>query len=165
MVCRTISLWLVTSVLAFVVSCNDNNESRSSEEINSQPAEETYANEPSEEDTISEPDYSDVDQDHLIRFDHDSVLGHIRQALDDEGHVKVIGSTPEEILEQFGEPIAMIRQGKSGTEGSKEAWVYHVYPQDSTGLYIFFQDGKSVEHRLDSFNGVYGSHLERWFRP
>ncbi len=165
MLLRSLTLWSAISVLAFVVSCNDNNDSRHSEETDSEHTEVTNADKPPDTDSDSQPNYSDADEDHLVQFDHDSVLDHIRQALDEQGYVKVIDSTPEEVLERFGEPIAMIRQGESGTEGSKEAWVYHVYPKDSTGLYIFFRDGKSVEHRLDSFNGVYGSPLERWFRP
>jgi len=47
----------------------------------------------------------------------------------------------------LGNPELLIRQG------DKEVWVFHPYDQDSTGLYLFFENGKLINSKLDEFNG------------
>jgi hypothetical protein len=58
----------------------------------------------------------------------------------------------------------MIRQGQRGSGWHKEVWVLPIYQEDSTGLYIYIQNGQVVDWRLDTFVGL-RSHpqLLEWF--
>ncbi len=120
---------------------------------------------PEDEAIDDEPVEAEPDEEEFVELDPDMVRAHIREALDDEGRLHVLQRTPQEIEEELGESEALIRQGKRDNGRSKEATVYRLYPDDATGLYIFFDEGKSVDYRMDSFHGVSGSYLERWFRP
>ncbi len=148
---------LLLIIIVFFVACGEDQNNAADQPEHSQ--------EQQTQKTLDETDRPTPPEDEMVELDPEMVKSTIRDALDDEGKLHVLNRTPEEIEYELGEPIAIIRQGYREEGRSKEAMVYHVYDQDATGLYIFFERGTSVDYRLDSFHGVYGSALEAWFRP
>jgi hypothetical protein len=84
--------------------------------------------------------------------------------LNENNELVVSGRSVDELLELIGEPMSMIRQGQRGSGWHKEVWVLPIYQEDSTGLYIYIQNGKVADWRLDTFVGI-GNHpqLLEWF--
>lgn len=84
--------------------------------------------------------------------------------LNEHDELVVSGRSVEELLEMIGEPMSMIRQGQRGSGWHKEVWILPIYREDSTGLYLYIQNGQVVDWRLDTFVGI-GNHpnLLEWF--
>lgn len=73
-------------------------------------------------------------------------------------------------LEFRGRTLADVEQalGKafdSKQSGDRAVWLYRVYPDDSTTLYLFAKNGTVERFRLDEFNGWDGSSALSWFTP
>lgn len=87
-----------------------------------------------------------------------------RPLLNENNELLLTGRTVDELLELIGEPMSMLRQGQRGSGWHKEVWVLPIYQEDSTGLYIYIQNGKVADWRLDTFVGL-RSHpqLLEWF--
>ena len=85
--------------------------------------------------------------------------------LDVNNQLDITGRSVDELLELIGEPMSMIRQGQRGSEWHKEVWILPIYQKDSTGLYIYIENNRVTDWRLDTFVGI-GSHpqLIEWFR-
>lgn len=148
------NLQIFIASIVLIIACGEDQNSAADQPENSQ-----------EQQTIDEADRPAPPEEEMVELDPELVKSNIRDALDDAGRLHVLNRSPEEIEYELGEPIALIRQGYREEGRSKEAMVYQMYDQDATGLYIFFERGVSVDYRLDSFHGVYGSALEAWFRP
>lgn len=85
--------------------------------------------------------------------------------LDDENMLDMSGRCLHELLDIIGEPRFLLRQGHRDADRSKEIWILHIYKKDSTGLYLFFEDGKIADWQLDTFMGIGNhSHLLEWFK-
>ncbi len=84
--------------------------------------------------------------------------------LNENNELILTGRSVDELLELIGEPMSMIRQGQRGSGWHKEVWVLPIYQEDSTGLYIYIQNGQVADWRLDTFVGI-RSHpqLLEWF--
>ena len=77
--------------------------------------------------------------------------------LNEDNELIVSGRSVDELLELIGEPPHMLRQGHRGSGWHKEVWILPIYQEDSTGLYIYIQNGQVSDWRLDTFVGV-GNH-------
>jgi len=88
-----------------------------------------------------------------------------RALLNEDNELIVSGRSVDELLELIGEPMSMIRQGQRGSGWHKEVWILPIYQEDSTGLYIYIENGQVADWRLDTFVGI-GNHpqLLEWFR-
>ena len=162
MITDYLKIGLMLCCLVMFTGCGNNDTvDYPEEDVTESEAEQPEQTEAEQQD----PDFDDVDEDELLELDPSNVRSQIREALDDNNRLHVLNRTTEALKNDLGEPIAMIREGEPGGENTKEAWVYRVYSQDATGLYIFFEGDRSVDFTLDTFSGVSGSRLERWFRP
>lgn len=85
--------------------------------------------------------------------------------LNEDNQLVVTGRTVDELLDIIGEPLAMLRQGQRGSGWHREVWILPIYREDSTGLYLYIENGKVTEFRLDTFVGI-GNHpgLLEWFQ-
>ncbi len=84
--------------------------------------------------------------------------------LNENNELIVSGRSVDELLELIGEPMSLLRQGQRGSGWHKEVWILPIYQEDSTGLYLYIQNGEVVDWRLDTFVGLQ-SHpqLLEWF--
>jgi hypothetical protein len=74
--------------------------------------------------------------------------------LNEAGYLDLVGKKMSEIDEVLGEAPVVVRQSIKGAPMRKEIRVYFPYQEDSTGLYIFFENETIVEFKMDEFNGI-----------
>lgn len=74
--------------------------------------------------------------------------------LNEEGYLDLLGRSMAEIDEVLGESPIVARQSIRGAPIRKEIRVYLPYEEDSTGLYIFFENERVIEFKMDEFNGI-----------
>lgn len=79
--------------------------------------------------------------------------------LNDEGYLDLLGKSMSDIDEVFGEAPIVAKQSIKGAPIRKEIRVYMPYQEDSTGLYIFFENEIVIEFKMDEFNGIIQSGL------
>lgn len=87
-----------------------------------------------------------------------------RNLLSEDHTLDPSGLTVGELLERIGEPRFVIRQGDRDAPFHREIWILPIYLEDSTGLYLYFENGVVTKWRLDTFMGM-GNHpqLLEWF--
>ncbi len=123
--------------------------------------------EPEAADRAAEPADSDRQPDSrpAVTIPPEVINPDYKALLNDDNELIVSGRTVDELLELVGEPPHILRQGHRGSGWHKEVWVLPIYQEDSTGLYIYIQNGQVSDWRLDTFMGV-GNHpqLLEWFR-
>jgi len=76
------------------------------------------------------------------------------QFLNTEGYLDLLGRSMTEIDAVLGESPIVVRQSIKGAPIRKEIRVYMPYQEDSTGLYIFFENERIIEFKMDEFNGI-----------
>jgi hypothetical protein len=64
-----------------------------------------------------------------------------------------------EIDQVLGSSPILVRQSIQGAPIRKEIRVYLPYEEDSTGLYLYFENERVVAFKLDEFNGIIHSGL------
>ncbi len=69
------------------------------------------------------------------------------------------GESTTRVRQLLGEPPFLIRSIAANPEFNREIWIFNAYPEDPTGLYLFFKAGKLDSSRLDEFPGLYNSGL------
>ena len=109
---------------------------------------------------------ADRDRDRpVVTIPPDVINPQYKPLLDENNRLDLSGRSVDELLELIGEPMSMIRQGQRGSGWHKEVWILPIYQEDSTGLYIYIENGQVADWRLDTFVGI-GSHpqLLEWFR-
>lgn len=74
--------------------------------------------------------------------------------LNSEGYLDLKGRSMKEIDEILGESPIIVRQSVKGAPLRREVRVYLPYQEDSTGLYLFFQNETIIEFKMDEFNGI-----------
>jgi hypothetical protein len=74
--------------------------------------------------------------------------------LNPEGYLDLLGTTLDEIQEVLGDSPILVRQSVKGAPLRREIRVYFPYQEDATGLYLFFENEKVIEFRMDEFNGI-----------
>src|SRR5690606_31961497 len=81
------------------------------------------------------------------------------QFLNNEGLLDLLASSMTEIDAVLGESPIVARKSIKGAPIRKEIRVYMPYHEDSTGLYIFFENEIVIEFKMDEFNGIIQSGL------
>jgi hypothetical protein len=81
------------------------------------------------------------------------------QFLNEEGYLDLLGRTLDEIDQVLGSSPILVRQSIQGAPIRKEIRVYLPYEEDSTGLYLYFENERVVAFKLDEFNGIIHSGL------
>jgi outer membrane murein-binding lipoprotein Lpp len=71
----------------------------------------------------------------------------------------LVGTSVEEVRGLLGDPPVLLRSIARNPGFNREIWVYMPYPEDPTGLYMFFKGNQVSGSRLDEFNGLYNSGL------
>jgi hypothetical protein len=84
--------------------------------------------------------------------------------LNEAGYLDLLGKKMSEIDEVLGEAPVVVRQSIKGAPMRKEIRVYFPYQEDSTGLYIFFENETIIEFKMDEFNGIIQSGILDYFR-
>lgn len=74
--------------------------------------------------------------------------------LNDEGYLELLGRSMMEIDSVLGESPIMVRQSVSEAPIRKEIRVYLPYQEDTTGLYIYFENESVIQFKMDEFNGI-----------
>ena len=74
-----------------------------------------------------------------------------------------VGKTPDEIKKMLGEPPVLVRVSAAQPAYSREVWVYFPYPEDPTGLYLYFLGNRVVRVYMDEFTGVDSPLILNWF--
>lgn len=74
--------------------------------------------------------------------------------LNSDGFLDLNGRTINEIDEVLGDAPIVVKQSIIGAPIRKEIRVYLPYREDSTGLYIFFENEMVIEFKMDEFNGI-----------
>lgn len=99
-----------------------------------------------------------------VTISRDVINPEYENLLNEDNELVVSGRTVDELLDLIGEPPHMLRQGHRGSGWHKEVWILPIYQEDSTGLYIYIENGQVADWRLDTFVGI-GSHeqLLDWF--
>ncbi len=115
------------------------------------------------EDGTDESSDEQADRD-AVTISRDVINPDYENLLNEDDELVVSGRTVEELLDLIGEPPHLLRQGHRGSGWHKEIWILPIYQEDSTGLYIYIEDGEVADWRLDTFMGI-GSHeqLLDWF--
>ena len=109
-----------------------------------------------------EPDEPEAEQ--TVTIPRDVIHPDYEDLLNENDELDICDRSVEELLELIGEPPHLLRQGHRGSGWHKEVWILPIYQKDSTGLYIYMEDGKVADWRLDTFMGI-GNHkqLLDWF--
>lgn len=63
---------------------------------------------------------------------------------------ELLGKTKDEVKSQKGNPAASAKNDKT----KKEIWVYLDQKDDSSGTYVYFEDGKVANVKIDEYNGT-----------
>ena len=116
------------------------------------------------QDRTDRNEYADDDRP-VVTIPPEVINPQYKPLLNEHNELVVSGRSVDELLELIGEPMSMIRQGQRGSGWHKEVWILPIYQEDSTGLYIYIENGQVADWRLDTFVGI-GSHpqLLEWFR-
>jgi len=122
------------------------------------------ANAAEPQDRTDRDDQADQDRP-VVTIPPDVINPQYKPLLNEDNELVVSGRSVDELLELIGEPMSMIRQGQRGSGWHKEVWILPIYKEDSTGLYIYIENGQVADWRLDTFVGI-GNHpqLLEWFR-
>jgi hypothetical protein len=81
----------------------------------------------------------------------------------DDGYLNLMDRSMVDIDTYLGVAPIVIKQSVAGAPVRLEIRVYLPYREDSTGLYLFFQNERIVAFKLDEFNGIQNSDLLDFF--
>ncbi len=84
--------------------------------------------------------------------------------LNTDGFLDLNGRTMNEIDEALGDAPIVVKQSIKGAPIRKEIRIYMPYQDDSTGLYIFFENEMVIEFKMDEFNGIIQSGILDYFQ-
>lgn len=83
--------------------------------------------------------------------------------LDEEGYLSLNGRSLSDLQAHLGDPPVLVRQSVPNAPLRREVRVYMPYEKDPTGLYIFIENERVVNFRMDEFNGLRNSSLLDYF--
>ena len=64
------------------------------------------------------------------------------------------GESLEDVRQLLGEPPYLVRSTAADPRQNREVWVYGPFPDDPTGLYLFFKGDRLDKARIDEFPGL-----------
>lgn len=74
--------------------------------------------------------------------------------LNSAGYLDMLGQSMSDIDAILGAAPIVVRQSIQGAPIRKEIRVYLPYLEDSTGLYLVFENETIIEFKMDEFNGI-----------
>ncbi len=105
------------------------------------------------------------ERDTPVRISPEVINPDYKGLLNENSELILSGRSIDELVDLIGKPPNVLRQGHRESGWHKEIWILPIYLKDSTGLYIYIQNGEVADWRLDTFVGI-GNHpqLLEWFR-